>query len=1240
MNTSRPLSSILRDSRRRPLRSALSALVLVALASAGMLGFPETPPASAQSRSESARRGCETVDLVLLMDRSTSLNNADPGGNQRRDALQSIRSDLSEAAGIRVALIGFNSRLSLHAERFEPATEGGLAHPSDAELEASLQSPSTGGSTDYGVALRGALEVFRGARLGSCRHLVWFTDGIHDTAGPSNEAEVRQADSLRDEVCRVIAPAYADANVSTQVVLLGDSFERHLQSQNSYDQRMAELSAQIVSLITGEREIQGLPVDVGCGTGGLPQDGDILDADEVEDLSTTLIEATFPARGLLRWSDCDTAAGWARTGDRLPAGGYIDEMEVLSYGGTVERYRLGEGEWVATSPGSRRVRLSGSELDRLPPGWVLEVEVAADASKDVSDVRLSCHSKPVDEPLEMEAAVVDEAGGVASVLEQGERYDLAMDTASYQCQAGDFELRIEMLADPRLRSPECSEGDAWFGFDAVPAGENRRVTEASGQLVPEHATTLWPDDPGFDVEVEVRPPPMILSGRPLECVQGDALPRVESGPGTGAQGPRARIVAAMCIVTPQPGGETAVQVESSPDGPAFGMETAGREPVEQPFVPDDGPQEIRIVSEEMASGQLQQTPSTVTVTAELQSSDGRSQFLDSQTLPIGPISPYPLDCLSPGVGAAFDGNSGVVPRVETGSDATSGRLVVDECEVTPPSDGSMTVGVKGLPDGPGYGIVDADGNPIPQPLTLSSHDDPVTILIVTERVPLEELSTAAGAATVIAEWQPTAGPAPPTLHWWMEVPRLDGNRQWLRCGLDSELPRIHAELPLRVLAASCRVQAPSEGSLTVEASAVAGNVAYHVEAGDRGGEAIPWRLASGEDQLEMRVVSEELGPNGWDYEGPVTLTAIVRPEGGVAQVEQYTTPVGPDLLAELLEDLLSCGPLELSNADGDEVPDEPLKATLLCESGLRGPNGRLTLKLDVGPGSLSGGDGSGALDWRFMPASTLLDDGRGLVFDNGEALSEVRLVTSGPLPNDRIEGDGTVMIEAYWLVPGWRAPLTATTTAQYSVDLWPRSILWLAVLITLVAALLSWLLFYGVVAFTNRLPAASNFYARRFEFSTYRDSRGGLRSAEIDSFNLEDHPSIPVNGDSSRKRLRSEALHIDAKHPKWWQIASLLRGGWGEASVGQNRVVAARPAGARGRAGSTPEQFTELAVVALDSRSGAAEPRGVAYVLVPRHSSERSDLRRDLADALADLSGPRDTAARATPKLARSERPR
>ena len=1225
--------------RGRALRIAvLSILALAMIATAGLLGGSVASPASAQTATDpptmatAQRRDCETVDLLLLMDQSGSLANADPDGRERLASLNGIRHDLSGETGVRVALIGFDAKLTRHAEHFEPAAADGLIYPSDHELEASLQTPSDA-ITNYGVALRGASDVFRENSTGSCRELVWFTDGVHNTVSPSTEDEVARAEDLLDEVCEVVAPTYADQGVRTQVVLLGNDFERRAQSPNRFDRRMAELSARMISAITGDKTIGGFSVDSGCEIGDLPP-GAVLETGQVIDLPNRLIESVAVIRDLRRWSDCVTPSGEMRTSDHLPAGAYIDALEIFAYGGTIDRYRLGDQGWETTGDGARRVTLKHDDLKGLPSGWVLEVQVAADPGTGIADVKLSCFSKPVSEPLKMEGWAIETATEeTAPLLEAGGRYDLAVDMGDYDCESGGLELRIETLSDPRLGNAECRDGDARFGFEAVAAGENREITAAVGHLEPMHADTLWSADRQFGLEVELRPRATILSDRPLECSQVEDEPRAEIS-GTGTNAPRSRIVAGMCIVTPQPGGDTQLVAESSADQPSYHFETPDGERVSQPFEPNDGPQRVRIISDEMPPDKLPANPGTVSISSVFQPSNGRSPtVVGSQQLQIGSSTPSLVCRTSDVAGDPVDDSGIVLPRVESSDGGTANRLVLAEC-VPSPSDDQTSLTVRHSDGGPLPGewmFVDQDGRPIPQPMQVAG-DETEPFVIVLEG--WTEESASANSIAIIQE--PTTG-GPSTLPVWTEIPLPEAsNSRALSCG-EASPPEIPPGFPLRVVVNACQVDPPESGSLTVTQHLVVdADLGYSVELSGRGGDEPPWRLDRGADPLVLRVVSDELGDNGWDYEGSATLTVTAIPDSGVAQLHRRTIKFPPDLL----NNSLSCEEMVISNADEDEVPTEPLQAGLTCEFALRGSDGELHLTVSTAPDSSNGtGNADPLNDWRFLPASELFNDGRALRFNTGEELSALRLMTAEVLPNDRLERDGKINISAEWTSPAWQEPLTATTTVAYTVDLWPRSILWLALLITVAAALLTWFLLYGVVAASNRLPRSSNFFARRLEFSTYRDARGKLRSRELEGFNPDEHPSVRVDGDSSQKWLQAEDLRIAARHPKWWQVASMLRGGWGQATVrGLGGPVEARPTGPGARAATTREQFSELAVVALESPSGITEPRGVAYVLEPQRPSERSDGRRTLAALLADMT-PRSTTATSKPTARRDADP-
>ncbi len=1235
----RSASSLQRWAQPRLLRLVLSVVALAAIAGTGLVVVPTAPKAQAHAQTPTTPqiRKCEKVDLLLLMDQSGSLDTADPNASQRRAALKSIRRELSEEPRIQIAVIGFDSKLNLHAERFEPASSTLPGHPSDAELEASLTIPSSDAFTDYSVALKGAVDVFGGNPDELCRELVWFTDGIYNTARPSTPEEVEQAEELLDEVCRVIAPSLVYRGVRTQVVLLGDSFaEKARSAVGEEDRQLTELSAQIMRAVTGDETIAGIPVDDGCGSesqslGNVA--GEVLEGEQI-DLPNRFLEPLAVIRNLRRWRDCDAFSGDTFVSDELPAGVYIGELEVFSYNGTIERYRLGtDQERVNTRDDSRRrVALGHEDLRSLPSGWVLEFEVAPDPGRSINDVTLSCYSKPVDKPLRMEGQIIDadtavDTGEPQTFLEAGETYDLKVDTSIYNCGEGELEdLRIDALDASVLTNPQCSDDGTGFSgsFEAVPARE--RVAEATGQIRPDHVDTLWPEEPDFDVNVEVRPSATVLSDEPLQCTPDDDLPRVEINPSSGAQSPRASILAARCLVVPQPGGVVSVSAESPPGGPKYRLETPDGEPVQQLFRPEDGPQEFRVVSEEMASEDLPQTPGNVTLKAEFQQDDGRSSSLELVELPVKPALGSAIECVTDGSDVAGSGTVGTLPRIEvdgSGSAGSANRLILDECVV--PAD----VEVQGA-----LGGSEAKIGTEAKIEWLETDDGEDRRFLVVVEGPIES-DAEMPPVTVDAEMPRVTVIVKPTprdqyleVHKQLELPQAL-SKQLLTCGRNRELPEIRPGLPLHVVVQECRVDPPVSGMVAVTASAQGASFGYFVEAPEGRGEQ-PWTLISGSEPLILRVVSQELGTNGWNYHGLVTMDITANPTDGLPQSLRHTV----DVRSGLLDDLLNCEPMQIVNADQDEVPSDPLQVTVDCEFALRGSEGDLRFTVDAAAPGAGSGSGSSdtpeALgDWRFLPASELLDDGRGLRFGEGETLKQLNLETAVPLPNDRIQQDGTVMVTAEWMMPGWQSPLIASTTTQYTVDLWSRSILWLALIITLIVALVTWFALYSVVVATNRLPKSNNFFARRLEFSTYRDAKGELRSNEIDSFKPDDVPAGFVAGDGKRQKwLRTEDLRVEARHPKWWQIPAMFRGGWGEAKVsGFGGDAGANPKSAKPKPAvpasgttTTSEQFSELFVVALENSTAGEEPRGVAYVLEPKKPSKRSqDASRSLGDILKDF---------------------
>ena len=121
-----------------------------------------------------------------------------------------------------------------------------------------------------------------------------------------------------------------------------------------------------------------------------------------------------------------------------------------------------------------------------------------------------------------------------------------------------------------------------------------------------------------------------------------------------------------------------------------------------------------------------------------------------------------------------------------------------------------------------------------------------------------------------------------------------------------------------------------------------------------------------------------------------------------------------------------------------------------------------------------------------------------------------------------------------------------------------------------------------------------------------------------------------VTGD--RNHLRMSDLRIEAEHPRWWQITSILNGGWGRPSGPRGAsLFGATPHGLRSQPRTTPAQFTELAVIALKTGGPdkPEEPDGIAYLLVPKRQQDRRLERDDLSNLLRGMTAQYDGQAAA-----------
>ena len=1112
-------SSLRSSGGGRPARWALACLVLAATtAAASVLPIlPVGSPAVAQTADEGYEpcTGQESVDLVLMMDGSGSLNGpdgVDPDGTQRRKALVGIRDLLSGETRVRVALYSFDEEARRHAD-FAVAS---AQHPSDVAIKASMGDERY---TNYAVALDAALEAFGGAREGSCRVMVWFTDGLHDPEPGYGVSELDKAKTWRAQACRSTKTDFennGDNGIKTFAVLLGGSFREGLSAPNDARRTMAEISMDVIRGFTGHAthpSVVGVPTDPACDWGSQPA-GKILTVEGVRDLASGLIKSFVePDPDYRRWQDCERLRDGSRVNSNdLPAGEFIQEILVLAFGGDIERYALLDAasaaptstDWQPLPDGLRQLRLESQHMQGLPAGWGLVLEVQTDDGKDPSSVTLECYSKKVPEPLAMHGTIVDEQGDRVTVVPADSTHTFRIDMHPYECpvDAADFVLTLAD-SDPPLEWSEpvrgggCERGQMVdFEFYSACPDQKTRVTAFEGDLEPPFAANLWGRYPEFNVRV----------GTDFWCEP------------------------------PPPPGKPTLECDSEP-------------------------------------------------------------LLDGDWL-----------------------NGDFRGRNET------------PCSVKPPADGSVLEGAGTVsvyePSGDGrFHIETSDRSRVDGDLPVSAGDLPLEFSVVSE-------GTWAGEETVTLVWgEHTATfvispPHAPPFVCDDTEPRLHG--EWL----DNEYSG-------RIVAATCTVHRPA-GSATgsagsIEVETLRGGVRHHIETR---GTLLEGSLELVFDDLprDFSVVSGPIASQGpWELGGEVDIR-FEPPPGNPPASARVTIPEFDPLASHPEWPRLECDDpmpaLEPTNAGGGEVPEEPVVVEAPCEA--IGPGmGELRLSLaawtrdapDEGEAGLPE-----SLDWQFVDSPGLDGSGRTLTLQPNEDLRPLVLGSTAPLPNDWIEGTGTVTVKAVWLLPWQERRNIATHNLPVKIDLIPRPNPWLAALLVLIAAALTYALLYAIMARSMRLPPAGSFFGTRLEFKTQKGA-AGLRSRQLEDFSADSTTWSKVNGD--RRHLRLSDLRIDAERPRWWQITSilgLLNGGWGKPNREAGAAVfGARPAGSPSQPGTTPACFNELAVVALGTgvSDGSDEPDGIAYLLVPKKASERSLDSGDLSNLLRGMTPRYDAQAAA-----------
>ncbi len=331
--------------RRRLLSLPLGRLHLVAflLLAAGVMMIGATEPVHAQEDpgdepaewracgSTTASAPTERVtraEILLVLDRSGSLGDVDPGGTERRRALERTRGKLTDlqerlsgflsnttrgtSFDIDVALAAFDTE----AETITDFDSVGTNHPSDEDIAAASTSRR---NTDYGPAIEKALELFEASpnseSTTNCRLLVLFTDGILDPlatasgGNPSLESRAKShVDQLLEDLCGTDPGSRSYRNrmdrrgISTYVaVLKGNDFDRGTGTSHLDD--LARASKQAMLGLTGHADsplLEGVTPGPGCKDWSENRAGKVIDFENIDDLIKELEKAVADIESGLR----------------------------------------------------------------------------------------------------------------------------------------------------------------------------------------------------------------------------------------------------------------------------------------------------------------------------------------------------------------------------------------------------------------------------------------------------------------------------------------------------------------------------------------------------------------------------------------------------------------------------------------------------------------------------------------------------------------------------------------------------------------------------------------------------------------------------------------------------------------------------------------------------------------------------------------------------------------------------
>ncbi len=386
--------------------AAILAVASSVVATAAVAQQPSSSPATALQSVEQGLQLCRDAsgelrtgafDVLLLIDDSGSLEGTrtptDPD-RVRFDAIAVLLDGLSEMGAdtrdVNIAAVTFGAR-----DRFTTLLAFQRLVAEDvADIVDGLARTATGrqADTDYITGVGRAIDVLADRPVENCRILVWFTDGEHDTRGPSANADVADAELLRETFCRPggLRERIAEQGINTFVLLLNPP-EGRPQSLDASRDVMQVVTGDPAPEFPGATGSRRTPSSDCAGPLG-PQTGLILPVTEAGQLPGLFADIPNIIDGGVAPIACPYKVDDVSTGS-LPDGHLIEWISLTDYqpaspdvAPTLTNIRVViDGERIAASelleplsesPPSARFRIRADARERLAPGWTLAVDDA------------------------------------------------------------------------------------------------------------------------------------------------------------------------------------------------------------------------------------------------------------------------------------------------------------------------------------------------------------------------------------------------------------------------------------------------------------------------------------------------------------------------------------------------------------------------------------------------------------------------------------------------------------------------------------------------------------------------------------------------------------------------------------------------------------------------------------------------------------------------------------------------